>query len=93
MDGDLFEGWFEQVLLPTVKPKSVVVLDNARVHKRNYLYEIAEENNITLLFLPPYSPDFNPIEKLWANLKKFLRHFARNFVNIQDAISGFFKVE
>jgi transposase len=93
MDGGLFEGWCEQMLLPCIEPKSVIVLDNARIHKRSYLYEIAESNNVTLLFLPPYSPDLNPIEKLWANLKRFLRHFARNYKTIQEAISDYFKVE
>jgi putative transposase len=90
MDGDLFEGWFECLVFTIIKPNSVVTLDNAKVHKYPVLYDIASENNIILLFLPPYSPELNPIEKSRVDLKKFLRNFARNFQTIQDAIIGLF---
>lgn len=51
---------------------AVIVMDNASFHRKKQLGEIAANNNITLIFLPPYSPKLNPIEKVWANMKKFL---------------------
>jgi transposase len=91
MDSELFEGWFEQIFLPIIKPGSVIILDNARFHRKDPLYDLAEEKNCILLFLSPYSPDFNPIEKVWANLKNFLRSYSRNFNTIQSAIMSFFE--
>ena len=87
MTGEFFEGWFEGILLPGL-PK-----DNASFHRKKQLYEIAGKNNITLIFLPPYSPELNPIEKVWANMKKFLRNSLHNFSSLDDAIYPFFKVE
>ena len=50
------------------------MLDNATFHKSKHLHRIGKENNVELLYLPPYSPELNPIEKLWANLKQFWRN-------------------
>ena len=92
MNSDLFEGWFETVFLPCVEPKSIAIVDNAGFHNKYALYDLADEYDITLIFLPPYSPDLNPIEKLWANLKRHLRNYSRNFATVQEAISDFFQV-
>ena len=72
MDGDLFEGWLEHVFVPTLKNsvKSVLILDNASFHRKNAIYDIANECGFVVLFLPPYSPDLNPFEKFWANVKR-----------------------
>jgi len=72
MDGDLFEGWLEHVFVPTLKNsvKSVLILDNASFHRKNAIYDIAKECGFVVLFLPPYSPDLNPFEKFWANVKR-----------------------
>lgn len=91
MDGALFEGWFEQIFLKKIPKNSVIVLDGATFHRRQPLYDLAHEYECTLIFLPPYSPDLNPIEKTWANLKNFLRNYSRNFKTIQDAIMAFFQ--
>ena len=93
MDGDLFESWLEQVFVPELlnPEKSVLILDNASPHKKDNIMDIAYEYGFKVIFLPPYSPDLNPIENFWANLKIFLRNFAHNFKTIQDAIMNFFQ--
>ena len=72
-DSVLFEFWFENCLLNEVKPGSVIILDNATFHKKSSHPGLAQKKNCHVLFLPPYSPDLNPIEKRWAWLKNELR--------------------
>ena len=66
----LFNHWLEHHLLKELKTPSVLILDNARFHKKDDVKSIAEKAGHTVLFLPPYSPDFNPIEQDFAILKK-----------------------
>ena len=66
----LFNHWLEHHLLPELKAHSILILDNARFHKKNGVSSIAEKAGHTVLFLPPYSPDFNPIEQDFAIIKK-----------------------
>jgi len=75
MNSGLFEGWLEHVFIPTLTnpPKSVLFIDNATHHSKERIYDIADEYGFTVIFLPPYSPDLNPIEKFWANIKNWLR--------------------
>ena len=93
MDGDLFEGWLEQVLVTVLKnpEKSVIFLDNASPHKKDRIYDIAADYGFKVIFLPPYSPDYNKIEKFWANVKNRLRKNMHNFFNFWDALSYAFK--
>ena len=65
--------YVEQVLVPTLRPGDVVVLDNLAAHKQAGVREAIEQAGALLRFLPPYSPDFNPIELAFAKLKAFLR--------------------
>lgn len=75
IDSDSFEAYIEQVLVPTLRPGDVVVMDNLAVHKQPAVRAAIEQAGATLRFLPPYSPDFNPIEQVFAKLKAFLRKF------------------
>ena len=71
--GEVFAGYLDQVLGPTLQPGDVVVLDNLPVHKVAGLAEVAQKYGARLLYLPPYSPDFNPIELAFSKLKTWLR--------------------
>ena len=75
INSDIFYAWLTQELLPNVPNNSVIVLDNATFHKRNDMKEAIEAQGHTLEFLPPYSPDLNPIEKKWAQAKAIRRQF------------------
>lgn len=68
-----FEVFIEHYLLPTLVPGQVIVLDNLSIHKGVRVRELVEGAGCSLLFLPTYSPDFNPIELAWSKLKTFLR--------------------
>lgn len=68
-----FQAYVEQVLVPTLRPGDVVVLDNLAVHHQLEVRTAIEAVGAQLRFLPPYSPDFNPIEQAFAKLKAFLR--------------------
>ncbi len=73
VDTPMFQAYVEQVLVPTLRPGDVVVLDNLAVHKHPAIRAAIDEAGASLRFLPPYSPDFNPIELAFAKLKAFLR--------------------
>lgn len=76
MNGTAFRAYVEQVLVPTLKPGDVVIMDNLPAHKVSGVREAIEAAGATRLFLPPYSPDFNPIEQAFAKLKAWLRKAA-----------------
>jgi transposase len=73
IDKASFRAYVEQVLVPTLRPGDVVILDNLAVHKQPEVRAAIERAGARLRFLPPYSPDFNPIEQAFAKLKAFLR--------------------
>jgi transposase len=73
MNGNAFLAYVEQVLVPSLAPGDTVVMDNLSAHKVPGIREAIETAGATLLYLPPYSPDFNPIEQLFAKLKALLR--------------------
>ena len=89
----LFEAWFSGVMLTQVKPGSVIVLDNATFHRKKTLHKLAALAGCSVLFLPPYSPDLNPVEKLWANLKNFLKFYLRYFDSLDFAFCEFFQLD
>jgi transposase len=76
MNGNAFLAYVEQVLVPTLKPNDIVVLDNLSAHKVPGILEAIEGAGAKLLYLPPYSPDLNPIEQLFAKFKALLRKAA-----------------
>jgi transposase len=73
MDGELFLAWIEQFLCPTLQPGDIVILDNLSSHKVEGVQQAVAAVGAITLYLPPYSPDLNPIEKAWAKLKQLLR--------------------
>ncbi|KAB2729707.1 IS630 family transposase [Brucella intermedia] len=81
INGEWFEAYVGQVLVPTFKPGDVVILDNLSSHKRLAAREIIEAVGARLMFLPPCSPDFNPIEKAFSKLKALLRKAAERTVS------------
>lgn len=81
MNGPAFLAYAEQVLAPTLAPGDIVVMDNLPAHKIGGVREAIERAGATLLFLPPYSPDFNPIEMAFSKLKALLRKAAARTVD------------
>lgn len=76
MNGETFLAYVEQVLVPTLRPGDIVVMDNLGCHKSAKVRDAIEAAGAELRFLPPYSPDFNPIENAFAKLKALLRKAA-----------------
>jgi len=89
MDAPSFEAYVEQALIPSLFPGAVVVMDNLSAHKPAAITRLLREAGMDAWYLPPYSPDFNPIELMWAKVKSFLRSAkARTQEELQDAIAG-----
>ena len=76
VNGDLFEAFVRQVLVPELCPGDVVVMDNLSSHKRARTRRLIERAGAELVFLPPYSPDYNPIEMVFSKVKQLLRSLA-----------------
>ena len=76
MDGEMFLAWMRQGLAPALRPGDVVILDNLATHKIRGVRETIEAAGARLMYLPPYSPDFNPIEPMWSKVKQILRSHA-----------------
>ena len=89
MTGVFFEAWFQQCLLPALTQKSVIILDNARFHRMGVLREMAEKLGHKVLPLAPYSPEPNPIEKVWANIKRYLRTVLSDYARFDDALLSY----
>jgi transposase len=88
MHGAAFLAYVEQVLVPTLKPGDIVVMDNLPAHKPARVRQAIEAVGAELLFLPPYSPDFNPIEMAFSKLKAFLKKVAaRTKDDLWDAVA------
>lgn len=89
MTGAIFRQWLEEKLIPEMKPGSIVVADNLAAHKVAGIRECLEAAGMGLLYLPPYSPDFNPIEQAIAKIKALLRRMApRSFDAICEALKS-----
>ena len=92
MDSILFESWFEQCLIPSLPKHSVIVMDNASFHRKNKLFALSHSFGFRLIFLPPYSPELNPIENFWSWLKRQLRKSLSNYSSFNDALRSAFHV-
>lgn len=89
MTGNVFLAYIEQVLVPTLTTGDVVIMDNLPAHKAAGVREAIERGGARLLFLPPYSPDFNPIENAFSKLKALLRAKAERSVKaLWDAVAA-----
>jgi transposase len=87
MNGTAFLAYVEQILVPTLSPGDIVVMDNLPAHKPTAVRDAIEAAGAELRFLPPYSPDFNPIEMAFSKLKSFLKKTAaRTRDELWDAI-------
>lgn len=73
MDGEMFLAWVVQGLVPILQKEDVVIMDNLATHKVAGVREAIEGAGARLLYLPPYSPDFNPIENMWSKVKQLVR--------------------
>ena len=82
----VFETWLETCLLPTLQPGQVVVMDNATFHKGGRIQQLIQDAGCELLYLPPYSPDLNLIERCWSWLKSQIRKKLEQFNCLRDAI-------
>jgi transposase len=87
-----FETWFSERLLIEVPRGCTIIMDNARFHRKTELFNLIKKSRrkINLLFLPAYSPDFNPIEKSWANMKRKLRDTLPHFDSVEAAVYDHF---
>lgn len=87
-DSDVFLAFLDQLLCPQLRTGHIVVMDNLAAHKVPEVKERIEATGATLLYLPPYSPDLNPIEKCWAKVKQVLRSLkARTAATLDPAIT------
>ena len=95
MNAATFEAWLEHCLLPTLEEGDIVVLDNLKAHKSPRVAEILARKNCTVRYLPPYSPDFNPIEmaisKLKAALRKLAKRIVAGLIAVLEGCAGLFK--
>lgn len=98
MDGGTFLAYVEQMLVPELRPGDIVIMDNLSAHKVTGVRDAIEGAGATLVYLPPYSPDFNPIEMAFAKLKALLRSVRARTIDdlwkaIADALDQFTALE
>ena len=88
VDRAMFDAYIEQILGPSLRPGDIVVMDNLGSHKSQAAQKFVESCSGSYLFLPAYSPDFNPIEKMWSKVKQILRSLqARTHEELFDAVT------
>ena len=85
--GIQFEAFIANVLVPLLWAGACVIMDNAKIHQEEYIRPLIEETGAKLIFLPPYSPDFSPIENCWSKIKQILKTLEpRNYCELRDAV-------
>jgi putative transposase len=85
---EIFNEWLEKELLPKIGPGKVIIMDNASFHKSPKTRALIESKGCKLIYLPPYSPDLNPIEHFWANLKHHLASIIHRFSCLFDSLTN-----
>ena len=88
MDGEVFQAWCEQMLAPALRPGDIVIMDNLAAHKVAGVRQAIEACGATLLYLPPYSPDLNPIENAFAKLKAHVRKAAARTIQALEVAAA-----
>lgn len=89
VNGAIFKSYIEQLLLPKLRRGQFLIFDNVSFHKSKELIELIERTGVKVVFLPPYSPDLSPIEKMWSKIKEILkRKKARSKAEFHEALFG-----
>ena len=91
MKASVFEDWFEEELLKKLPKDHVIIMDNAAFHKKEVLYQIAKKYSQELIFLPPYSPEYNPIEHTWSALKRKVAGSVHLYDSVSQALDSVLK--
>lgn len=87
-DTQIFNQWIEEFLIPELKPNQTVILDNAAFHKSPKTTELVESAKCKLLYLPPYSPDFNPIEQKWGHVKNSVKKIRDRYEDFNECLES-----
>jgi transposase len=89
VNAETFAGYVEECLMPALEPDDILIMDNLPAHKSVRITQAVESAGCTLVYLPPYSPDFNPIENMWSKVKARLRETAaRTFDALVDGVEN-----
>lgn len=91
-DAHRFNAWVEMCLLPVLEPGQTIIMDNASFHRNKRTKELIESAGCKLMYLPPYSPDLNPIENVWAIIKATYKTFKQRGYEHHNAIDAAFMV-
>jgi len=92
-NSEFFENWFRKTLVKSIDKGSTVILDRASFHRKTKLINLARRHGIKILFLPAYSPDFNPIEKDWANMKNALVDILPEYSSVSSAVYDYLGID
>lgn len=87
-NSEMFNLWIKEILLPELKPNQTIIMDNAAFHKNKITQELIESKQCQLLYLPPYSPDFNPIEQKWSHVKTHVKKIRDKFEDFTECLEG-----
>lgn len=87
-DTEIFNQWIEEFLIPDLRPNQTVIMDNASFHKSQKTKELVESASCKLLYLPPYSPDFNPIEQKWWHVKNTVKKIRDKFEDFNKCLES-----
>ena len=92
-DSAFFEEWFRKVLVKSIVRGSTIILDNASFHRKTKLKNLARRHGMKIMFLPAYSPDLNPIETDWANMKSALVDIIPIVGSVKAAVCSYFGID
>ena len=91
MKASVFEEWFENKLLSCLSKGHVIIMDNAAFHKKEVLQNLAGKYSQELIFLPPYSPEYNPMEHTWSALKRTVAGCVHLYASVSQALDAVLK--